>query len=278
MNNGNTGVKYSVLMSVYINDDPEYLRTAIESMLSQTWSPDQFVIVEDGEVSKEIEDIISNYEKVNSDLFTIVRLEKNGGLGNALNCGICYCRNELIARMDADDISLPYRCEKQVKKFSTNPELCILGTQIDEFIGSVENKVPSRRVPCDYETIKKFAKRRSPFNHPTVMYRKTIINELGGYPVLNRKEDLELFVKAVSEGYYSENLKEILLYYRTSVANQKRRKTWVNCKEYIQVMYKFFANGKIGLSDIIYVIFGQLTMFILPSSISGMLSRTFLRE
>jgi glycosyltransferase involved in cell wall biosynthesis len=276
MNSGILNDKYSVLMSVYRNDDPNFLTVAIESMLNQTIPPEQFVIVEDGIVGDEIEEVVSKYEK-NSSLFSIVRLEKNGGLGNALNHGLKVCRNDLVARMDADDVSVPERCEKQLKAFAKNPDLKILGTQIKEFVGDTSNVVSTRFVPTSFEEIKKFARRRSPFNHPTVMYKKEAVEKLGGYPILKRKEDLGLFVNAVNNAYYSENLDESLLFYRTSVENQKRRKTWVNCKEYIEVMYAFFKKKQIGLADLAYVVFGQLMMYIAPSCITTKLSKKFLR-
>lgn len=270
--------RYSVLMSVYKNDNPDFLKIAIESMLNQTVTPEQFVIVEDGPVSSEIEDVIATYEHSRSDLFTIVRLKMNSGLGNALNNGLKVCRNELVARMDADDISLPERCEKQLKRFKSNPNLSILGTQIKEFINNETNIVSVRKVPSSFENIKIFARRRSPFNHPTVMYKKSAIEKLDGYPTLNRKEDLGLFILAVNSDVYSENLEEALLLYRTNENNQKRRKTWVNCKEYIQVMYGFYKKGFLDIKDMLYVLFGQTSFFLLPAIITNRLSRKYLRE
>lgn len=269
--------KYSALMSVYKNDKPEFLQIAIDSMLNQTIPPEQFVIVEDGTAGDAIEEIIKKYEK-DDKLFTIIRLEENGGLGNALNKGLAVCRNELVARMDADDVSIPERCEKQLERFSQKSELSILGTQIKEFIGNTDNVVSMREVPCAFEEIKVFARRRSPFNHPTVMYKKSEIQKLGGYPTLNRKEDLGLFILAVNSGAYSENLDEVLLFYRTNADNQKRRRTWVNCKEYIQVMYGFYKRGFIGLKDMTYVLCGQISLFIFPISITSQLSKKYLRS
>ena len=269
--------KYSVLMSVYKNDDPNFLTIAIESMLNQTVPPEQFVIVEDGIVGDEIEKVVSKYEK-NTSLFSIVRLDKNGGLGNALNHGLKVCRNDLVARMDADDISVPERCEKQLRAFAENPNLQILGTQIKEFVGDTSNVVSTRFVPTSFEEIKKFARRRSPFNHPTVMYKKEAVEKLGGYPILKRKEDLGLFVNAVNNACYSENLEESLLFYRISANNQKCRKSGVNCKEYIEVMYASFKKKQIGLVDLAYVVVGQLMMFLAPSFIIAILSKRFLRR
>ena len=123
-------MNYSVLMSVYDKEKPEYLKQSIESMLNQTVKPEQFVVVEDGALNKSLSDIIDKYKADFNELFTIVKLQVNGGLGNALNQGLKACRNELVARMDSDDISLPRRCEKELKLFLDNPELsiCLLYT------------------------------------------------------------------------------------------------------------------------------------------------------
>lgn len=269
---------YSVLMSVYYKDSPDELRQSIDSMLGQTAICNQFVIVEDGLVSNDLNKLIEEYKRLHPNLFTVVKLHKNGGLGNALNEGLKHCRNELIARMDADDISFPDRCMKELQKFDENPDLCIVGTQINEFENSINNVVSVRRVPCDYESIRKFARRRSPFNHPTVMYKKSVIEKLGGYPTLNRKEDLWLFIQAVNSNCYCENLREPLLYYRTSAQNKKRRKTWTNCKEYIQVMFHFYKKGFLGLNDLIYVFMGQMVLFLMPNNVSSWLSNRLLRD
>ena len=269
--------KYSVLMSVYKNDNPDFLGMAVDSMTKQSIPPEQIVMVIDGPIPDEVNKVITKYED-DSDLFTIIRLERNRGLGNALNEGLKHCRNELIARMDSDDISLLDRCEKQLEYYIENPQTGILGTQIYEFIGKTENIVSMRKVPTTLEGIRKFAKRRSPFNHPTVMFRKSVIEQLGGYPILGRKEDLGLFVTAANKKVILANLEEALLYYRTNDENLQRRKNWINCKEYIQVMYSFHKKGYIGVSDMAYVFVGQMVMYLMPSSILKGLNKRYLRK
>lgn len=248
--------KYSVVMAVYRKDKPEYLKEAIRSMLNQTYACEQFVIVMDGPVSRKSENVISDFKSAQPGLFTIIKLKENGGLGNALNCGIAACRNELIARMDSDDISYPDRCEKQIKEFQKNSRLSIVGTQIYEFESDKKNIVSARIVPADFEGIKKFARRRSPFNHMTVMYRKSVVLSFGGYASFYRKEDLELFVKMVHNGVYSINLDEILVLARAGNDHLKRRRNWMNCKEYIDIMYNFYKKGYLKTNDMLYVFFG----------------------
>src|SRR5699024_8523701 len=117
--------KYSVLMSIYVKEEPSYFKESIDSMLGQTLLPDQIVIVKDGPLTKELDLIIDQYTSLHEGIFTIVPLKENIGLGKALDEGLKSCRNELVARMDTDDISLPDRCEKQVQAFTADPELSL---------------------------------------------------------------------------------------------------------------------------------------------------------
>ena len=261
--------KYSVLMSVYYKEKPEYLDLSIKSILCQTIKPDEFIIVEDGPLTNELNEVINRYLNQNTGIFNIIKLKKNGGLGHALNVGI---------RMDSDDISLPERCEKQLEAFKADPELSIVGTQIDEFIDNPDNVVSSRIVPTDNDGIIRFARRRSPFNHPTVMYRKSDLLRLKGYQTSGRKEDLDLFIRMVNNGCKAINLNEALLLYRSNEDNLKRRKTWRNCSEYIQIMFGFYRKGYCGLIDLLYVTFGQLALFITPTGITKIINKKFLRK
>ena len=163
--------KYSVLMSLYIKEKPDNLRLAIQSMVDQTYAPDEIVIVKDGMITEELDSVLNDFSEKYPHLFNIVGYEKNRGLGVALNFGLGYCRNELVARMDTDDISLPDRCETQIKVFEKNPSFEIVGGDISEFVDKEDNIVAYRRVPKDDEAIKEYLKIRCPFNHMTVMYK-----------------------------------------------------------------------------------------------------------
>lgn len=270
--------KYSVLMSVYAKENPGYLEQSLKSMADQTAKADEIVLVEDGPLTDGLENVIERFQTCHPDLLTIVRLPQNGGLGNALNHGLRAARNELIARMDSDDISLPKRCEMQLRAFERNPQLSIVGTQINEFLGEPWNVISSRAVPSSYKEILKFSRRRSPFNHPTVMFRKSAVKKTGGYQKLGRKEDLELFIRMLSEGYKAMNLRKPYLLYRISPENLQRRKDWVNCREYIQIMYRFHKKGWNDTGDMIFVTVGQLFMHFAPSKAVNKLSKKLLRK
>jgi glycosyltransferase involved in cell wall biosynthesis len=265
-------------MSVYHKENPEFLRISIESMLNQTLKPDEIVIVKDGELTKELDEVIDFYASKYLDLFTIVSLSKNVGLGLALNEGLKVCRNELVARMDSDDISLSNRCELQVNEFNKNSNLSICGTMINEFYDDPDKIVSSRIVPTKHKDIVKFAKRRSPFNHPTVMYKKSEVIKCGGYQDIKRKEDIDLFGRMLSQGCIAMNIDKALLLFRSNEDNFKRRKSWKNCSSYIAVIYSFWKKGFSGIIDLIIVIIGQMVMFLSPLWLLKILSNTLLRK
>lgn len=270
--------KYSVLMSVYYKDTPDELKQSIDSMLAQTVLCDQFVLIKDGAISIELSNIINKYSEDNVGLFTIVELKENCGLGKALDIGLIECRNDLVARMDADDISLSTRCERLLQLFEENPELSLAGTNIDEFYEDPSNIVSSRVVPSDYKRICKFVKRRSPFNHPTVMFRKSEVIRCGGYGKMCRKQDLDLFARMLNMGCYALNINESLLLFRSNEGNYRRRKSWEYCKSYIEVERENYKRGYCSFWDLIVVTVGQFIIYIAPMSVMKKLSDNFLRK
>lgn len=269
--------KYSVLMSLYIKEKPEYLRAAIESMLAQTVQPDEIVIVKDGPLTAELEDVLAQYEVAYPELFHIVPSAVNIGLGKALNLGLNACRNELVARMDTDDISKPERCEKQLKVFAEKPELSIVGTFVDEFYSSPDQVVSVRAVPEKHEDIYNFAKRRTAFTHPAVMYRKSKVLEFGGYSDLRRNQDVDLFGRMLFGGCKAENIGESLLYFRSDDALAKRRKSWENSKSYIGTIKRFWKMGYASFTDYAIIAVAQTVMFLLPVKLQHWVYKTFLR-
>lgn len=271
-------MKYSVLMSLYKNEKAEYLDKSIMSMISQTVTPDEIVIVKDGPLTKELEDTLNNYLESYPNLFKIISSEKNLGLGLALNLGLRNCKNELVARMDTDDISLPTRCEKQLKKFIENKELGIVGAMIDEFSKDEGEIISSRKVPITYNEIYKFSKRRSPFNHPTVMYKKSLVLEVGGYRDLKKCQDFNLFGRMLQKGIKAENIPESLLLFRAGDNFMEKRGNWLSTKSYIKSSYGLLKIGYTNIFDFLYVLFGQLTIFIVPTFLRKIIYKKILRK
>ena len=266
--------KYSVLMSLYVKEKPEYLRIAFDSMINQTIKPDEIIIVEDGPLNDELYTVLDEY----SAYITRVRSEKNIGLGLALNLGLQSCKNELVARMDTDDISKPDRCEKQIKKFEQCPELAIVGAWVDEFTVSPEQIVSTRAVPTDSQAIYRFAKKRSAFNHPVVMYRKSKVLEQGGYADLRRNQDVDLFGRMLFAGNKAENIGEALLWFRSNDDLAKRRKSWQNTWSYIDTIRRFWKMGYSGFMDFAMVAVAQTGMYLMPVKLQQWVYKKFLRR
>lgn len=265
--------KYSVLMSLYKKENPEYLRLAIDSMLNQTVAPDEIVLVEDGPLTAELYAVLDEYPMLHR-----IKNETNLGLGLALNVGLKECRNELVARMDTDDCSKPDRCEKQLERFLEKPYLAIVGSHIDEFIGDTSNVISQRIVPTTSEEIYKFAKKRSAFNHPVVMYSKTAVLENNGYADLKRNQDVDLFGRMQFKGYKAENIDEALLWFRSSDELAKRRKSWQNTWSYIATIRKFWKMGYSSFSDYAIVGIAQTGMYLMPIKLQNYIYKNFLRK
>lgn len=266
--------KYSVLMSLYKKEHPEYLKLALDSMINQTVKPDEIVLVEDGPLTDELYEVTEEYR----DYLYIVKNKTNLGLGLALNEGLRVCRNELVARMDTDDISKPDRCEKQLKRFEEKPELVIVGSHIDEFIDDPSNIISQRRVPLSAEDIYNFAKKRSAFNHPAVMYRKSAVLDEGGYSDLKRNQDVELFGRMLFKGCKAENIDEALLWFRSSNELAIRRKSWENTWSYIATIKKFWKMGYSSFGNYLTVLAAQTGMYIMPVKVQNWVYEKFLRR
>ena len=269
---------YSVLMSLYKKENPDFLTSAIDSILSQTVTPDEIVIVKDGPLTEELETVLIEYKNKYPELFNIVVSESNIGLGLALNLGLANCKNELVARMDTDDIAKPERCEKQLKEFYDNPSLDILGSSVDEFSTTPDEIISRRVVPTTHEDIYNFAKRRSAFNHPTVMYRKSKVLEHGGYKDLRRNQDVDLFGRMLFCGCIAANIEESLLYFRSNDNLAKRRKSWENTRSYIKTIKNFWKMGYSSFLDLAIVATAQTVMFLMPVKIQHWVYKKFLRK
>lgn len=267
---------YSILMTVYRGDNPSYVETSIKSVLNQTHLSNDIVIVEDGPLTEELEALVSSFENTHSEI-NVVRLPNNVGLGKALNEGLPICKNELIARMDSDDISMPERFEKQVKAFEEDPELDIVGCPVKEFVGSPDNVVGKRNVPLDNESIHKYVRRRDPFNHPTVMYRKSKVMKYGPYGDFRKNQDTDLWIKLLSNGCKAINIDEYLLMFRFDEGTYRKRKSWTNTKTLINIRWKAFKDKNCSLVDFLVVAGAQLAIYVMPSGLQRFIYQQILR-
>ena len=192
-------------------------------MLNQTVKPDEIVIVEDGPLTDELYKVLNGYTENYHDIFHRVVNETNLGLGKALSRGLEVCKNEFVARMDTDDISLAERCEKQLKFFFKNANIDVVGTNIAEFVSNPEEIVSVRKVPSNNEEICAFLKKRCPFNHMSVMFKKSAVLNAGGYLDWHYNEDYYLWIRMYLSDYHFANINENLVNVRVGSEMFARR-------------------------------------------------------
>ena len=210
-------MNFSVLMSIYKKEKPEYFSLCMKSLFEQSIIPTEIVIVKDGPLTEELDNIIDEYINKYPNILKTVPLEINQGLGKALAIGVENCSHELIARMDTDDICAPDRFEIQLKEFEKNTDLDILGSCIIEFESTPNNVLSERNVPLEHNDIYNFARKRNPFNHMTVMYKKSKVLEAGNYQPPNGFEDYYLWARMLVNGCKAKNISKPLVYARTGL-------------------------------------------------------------
>jgi glycosyltransferase involved in cell wall biosynthesis len=212
---------FSLLFSVYDGDRPDFIRRAYRSAVDdQTMRPDQVVIVRDGPVRPELAECLDELRATSLAPVTFVALDRNGGLGPALDQGMAASWFDVIARMDADDVSMPHRFEVELPLIA---EADIVGSGLLEFSGDTDNIVGQRVPPTDPAQIQRYARMHDPFNHPTVMYRKHAVLAAGGYGDLPLMEDYSLFARMLAGGARAANVAEPLVFYRVGAQAFKRR-------------------------------------------------------
>lgn len=269
---------YSVLMSVYYKEKPEYLRQAMDSMIHQTVPTDDFVLVCDGPLTTELDAVIAEKQQELESILNVVRLEKNGGLGNALNEGIKHCKHELIARMDSDDISYPERCEKQIEVFNKKMEISICSGTVEEFSINPEQVDARRVLPENDADIRKFAKKRNPFNHPCVMYKKSAVEAAGSYQDFYLLEDYYLWIRMLIDGCQGYNLQVPLLHMRAGSEMYRRRAGWKYAGSQMSLL-KYMKKIKfISFSDYVETSVGRRVAAVMPNGLRMVVYKKVLRK
>ena len=226
MEGAKEGLRFSVSMCVYGGDDSDHFDAALNSVIDQTVRPSEVVLTVDGPVPESIEAVIEKYRNILPDLavaFKVVYLEKNMGHGEARRISFDQCTCDLIALMDADDLAVPERFEKQLAYYARYPELSAVGGYIREFVGMPENGAGKRIVPETDKDIKEYMKKRCPMNQVTVMLRKKAVREVGGYLDWYCNEDYYLWIRLALAGYQFGNVREKLVDVRVGEETYRRR-------------------------------------------------------
>lgn len=270
-------IKYSMLISVYAKEKPEFLDECLKSVFSQTYLADEVILVCDGKLTPKLYQVVENYTNKYTEVFKPIFLENNIGTGASANIGINACKNELIIKTDSDDISLPDRCNIQVSIFENDSSLVMAGGYIEEFISETGESIAIKKVPLEHDEILKYAKRRNPINNPTIAIKKSFAQSIGGFNETARCEDYDFVCRMLMAGAKACNTSEVLLRYRVTQENYKRRKNWKNTKSFIQVRWKNFKRGFCNLFDFLIPCSMQLIMFLLPQSLTGIIYKKFLR-
>lgn len=270
-------MKFSVLMSVYAKERPDYLDVALRSVLvDQTLKPSELVLVEDGPLPAELHAVIERYKSARHPIVS-VRLEENVGLGRALNAGLERCRHEWVARMDSDDISTPDRFAKQVEIIERYPDLDAVSACLYEFSGNPGHIVAEKRLPETPDEIRRYAYTRSPLNHPVAIFRKSSVLASGGYRHFPGMEDYYLWGRMLHAGFRLYNLPDCLLYFRTSDDMYRRRGGIAYLRNEIRLQREFYRMGFISARQSVSNIVVRTIFRIFPNWLRGLLYRRLLR-
>lgn len=267
---------FSVSLCVYGKDNPQWFETAVESILNQTVPPSEVVLVVDGPVPEALDRVIQKYEQ--NPLFQVCRLPQNQGHGNARRKGLSLCSHELVALMDADDISLPDRFEKQLRAFA-QLDADIVGGMITEFVDTPDNIVAQRLVPLDHGDICRYMKKRCPMNQVTVMFRKSSVEKAGGYLDWHNDEDYYLWLRMYLKNMRFANVPDVLVDVRVGKDMYQRR----GGKEYFlseAKLQKYMLDQKIIDVGIFLINVGKrfIVQILLPNKLRGWVFKKFARN
>lgn len=265
------------LMSVYKNDNPEFLVQAIESILSQSRIPDEFLIVVDGPISSELQTILNKYRQKCS-FISILAYPKNRGLGLSLRDGVIASKGTLIARMDSDDIASKDRLKLQEDFLKKHSDIRFVGSNTVEFIDSVYAPVSKRVMPEKNEEITKYAKTRNPFIHSSVLFYKEDAIKVGNYSDWYLCEDYDLWVKMIQNKIPMYNIQKNLVYMRINNNFYKRRGGIKYCKNILRFKRYLKSTGFMSKKQYYKSAISSLIVSLSPNFVRKFIYKKFLRK
>lgn len=273
---------FSVSMCVYCGDHADHFAAALESVVNQTVPPNEIVLTVDGPIPDGIEAVIAKYRSTLADtdiVFRTVYLEQNMGHGEARRVCFENCSFDLIALMDADDLSVPNRFEKQLSFLSQHPEITVLGGYIQEFINDTKHFVGRRLVPENDRAIKEYMKKRCPMNQMTVMFKKQDIQAVGGYQDWYCDEDYYLWIRLAFAGYQFGNIPEDLVYVRVGEEMYNRRGGIRYFRSEAKIQRYMYKNRMIGMLRFTVNIAERLILQVLmPNKLRGYIFQKMARS
>ncbi len=273
--------KFSVLVSVYFKENPFYFKTALDSIVNQTLLPNEIVLIKDGPLCEELEKVINEYIFQYPNLFKVISLPVNKGLGNALSIGVKECSYEFIARMDTDDICVLNRFEKQITFLEKNPNVDLVGSNVEEFNVEPGDLKRYRRMPENGQKLLKYSKFRNPVNHPSVVYKKSKVLEAGNYNgQILLFEDFSLFTRMLMNGATFYNIQECLLHFRTGLGIDviKRRSGLFYVKNEWKFALQSLKIGNLNFFEWLFYVSTKLPLRLLPPKVILYIYNQFLRH
>lgn len=287
-------MEFSVLMSVYKKEKPEYLREALESVINQTLPPDEIVLVEDGPLTAELDKVVDDIEallrqktemtqhgqsyKERLPQLKVVKLEQNQQLGRALAEGLKHCTNELVARMDTDDIAVSDRFEVQYRYMAEHPEIAVSGGLMEEFDPADESYRKVKNMPTSKENIKSYSRYRNPVNHMTVMFRKAKVEAAEGYRHFPFLEDYDLWTRMQAKGCEFANIDKVFVRARTERDIYKRRGGRKYCRQYLELRKQQRQLGLLNIKEYAVAIILTIGMTLQPSWLRKLVYQRALRK
>lgn len=239
---------FSVLIAVYYADKASFFEQSLSSILAQTLMPSQVVLVCDGALPERLEEVIARFSAAYPDILDVVRtdVEQNQGLGKALALGLEHCKHSIVCRMDSDDISMPYRFERQIGYMAKHPEVDMLSSSIVEFTDSPNQPIGYRSFATTHKALAREARMRNPINHPAMVFRRERIQAIGGYIHFPYFEDYHLVARLLMNGGKLASLSEPLLYFRVSQDTYRRRRGKSYLRNEIELLRYFRKIGFIS--------------------------------
>ena len=269
---------FSVAMAVYHKDNALFFERALSSITDeQTIIPNEIVLVCDGPLNNELDSVIEKYKSKYP--IKVIRLPENKGLGNALRIAVDNSSNELIARMDSDDISAKDRFEQQLSFLLENPEVDIIGGDITEFIDNETNIVGKRHVPTTNNEIMKYMRKRCAMNHVSVMYRKKAVQNAGNYQDWHWNEDYYLWIRMQLNKSTFANTGTVLVNVRVGKEMYQRRGGIKYFQSEYNLQKYMLKKRMITISRFILNTFVRfIIQIIMPNKIRAFIFRKFARE
>jgi len=270
-------MNFSVLISIYKEEKPDNFDLAMKSIWTdQILRPREIVLVEDGILNQKLYEVISKWKKTLQDCLKIIKLEKNSGLGIALNVGLDYCSYAIVARMDTDDISMPERFFKQVAIFH-DKKIDVCGSWVSEF-NNQDDFITFRKTPEEHEQIYLYAKTRNPINHPSVMFRKNSVERAGGFKEFLFFEDYYLWVRMIINGSRFYNIQEPLVSMRSGNDQYKRRRGLKYFLSEYRLFHRFLNLGFIDYFHFFKITPIRLIVRIMPNFIVSLIYKLIRRK